>query len=346
MRKFYSHFIILMFAFALTSLTLSGCGKNVVGPSAPGTLTKTTQAQAVDADAAEVVAELADDSGMDANCHGRNKKVWSRYMFRYYLFKFNPWVVNRITNQIVRKWFEDEALTKRFRKITKSRMFYIVTFRCGVGPMLFLKSLKILAKTWVPGLNTNPRNTDPEITLLPYRFRLGQGFYGERLPGWGNGNGYHVEGSTPEGDLIFLETKSFASNIFMNESPIYAIQWRYSYFPVDMSNGDIPQALRMRFTNAYWDKKMIVDDAKLEEDGARIYVDEMWASTENKSAVCKISSLNTEDLNIDLQFDELGAGGGTVDIKSWRGRINHYEFVVRANGHGYYIKNGGRKRRF
>lgn len=344
MRQINLKFMVIMCVFALT-LVVCGCGKNVAGPTAPGILTKATTAQAVEVDAAEVVPELADTSVREANCRGK-KRNWSRYRYRYYLLKFNPWLIRIITNQIVKKWFDDPDLTKRFKSIVNSRMFYIVTFRCGVGPMLFLKSLKILAKTWMPGLGTNPRNCNPEITLLPYRFSMWKGFYGERIPGWDNSDGYHVRGTTPEGALIFLETKSYTNNIFMNESPIFDILWRYDYFPMDKSKGDVPQALRLRFINAYWDKEMIVDDAKLEENFARIYVDELWASTENKSAVCKIASHNTDLLNIDLKFNKFGAGGGTVDIKNWRGKINHYKFKVKANGHGYYTKNGGRKRKF
>jgi len=347
-REGYKFFIGLV-VIALTILTLSGCGKNVVGPTAPESLTSSSNTQAlaaIDPDAAEVVPELS-GSTVESACHHRGKKKWSRYMYHRYLFKFRPWRVKRIGRLIIEEWFDDPDLTRTICNILSSRLFYIVTFRCGVGPLLFIKSLKILSQTWFPGLNTNPQGCDPEVTLLPYRWNLRNGFYGDRLPGWTNGNGYQFQARTPEQDYVSLETKSYTNNIYQNETPIFTILWRYVYFPLEYVPGErFTRIIRLRFSNAYWDKKFIIHDSRIEEDHEKVAVEELWASTENKSARCKIVSYNTDLLNIDLQFDETGAGGGTVDIKNWWGKINHYEFVVYSNGHGYYTKNGGRKRRF
>lgn len=336
--------LVIVSLAALTSLTLTGCGKNTMGPTSPDSLTTQT-AQGVATDAAEVVPELKEGVS-ETLCHNGYGHKWSSHMYRWYLWKCNPWFMHHLIKFLVNKWFEDAALTARVDSILKSAVFNIILYKCGVGPLLTLKSIKLLSKTWFPGLNTNPRGCDPEITLLPYAWNWGQGFYGDRLPGWGNGNGYYLASRTPEQDYVNLDVKSFLNNVFMNESSIYAIQWRYTYFPFDMENGDIPQRLRARFTNAYWDKRLVFDDTLLEEDHSKIIVEELWASTEDKSARCKIISQNAEWLNMDLQFDATGAGGGTVDIQNWRGQVVHYVFVVNGSGHGYYTKNGGKKRRF
>ncbi|MCD4812642.1 hypothetical protein K8S19_02995 [bacterium] len=319
-----------------------------MGPSAPEALTQQTlQNQALtETDAVEVVPELGEDVSED-QCRG---KKWSKYKYRHYLRKFHYGFVRWMSVKIVKNWFADPNLTRAYKKMTRTRLFYIVTFRCGVGPMLFLESLKIVAETWYPGVGTNPKNCNPEITLMPYQWNLWRGFYGDRQLGWGNGNGYHIESLTEDLDNVILQTSGVGEggqNLFMNEAPIIDFTWHYFYYPQVPTGTNVPKQIRVRMMNEHWNHKFrIHDNSYIEINNERIKVDDVWFSTLDKSAVCKVISEGLDLLDMDLSFDATGAGGGTVDVKNWRGRINHYVFVVYSNGHGYYTKNGGRRRRF
>lgn len=332
---------LIVIALASTLLT-TGCGKNVMGPTAPSAL-KASSVQVVTADASG-----SEEGTVDAACH--KGKKWTDHYLRHYLGLFNYGQVKRWTMFFIRDWFQDEDLTNTMHNILSSRLFYIVTFKCGVGTVLAWETLKILAETWFPGLGTNPAQCDPEITLFPYRWNSDCGFYGEFLSEWGNGRGYHLTSYTPKNDKIELFTSSSINNIYKNVKPVISLQWNYAFIPDEVNNPNgKPKILFYSFANMYYIERLTLFWAQpqfLVDGDEQIIGQEVWASTQDKSARCKIVSQNSNLLNMDLQFDATGVGGGTVAVRNWHGQVDSYFFDVKANGHGYYTKNGGKKHYF
>jgi hypothetical protein len=337
MKQINCKWFCLIAVFALTSLTLAGCGKNVVGPSMPNSV----PAAGIDNQDSAGIMPMGNTS--EEACG--KKGGWTQVHYRDYLLKLTPHFVSFICKHIAGKWFGDEAVTKTVENITESRLFNIIMFRCGVGPLIMMKTLKILSNTWSPWPNINPRNCTPKVTLFPYAWDLHQGFYGEIRPGWQKNGGYYTKITDPQLDYVGMDTGSQDVDIYQNAVPIRHFQWQYGFAPAD---GLSSQRLGFSIDNFYWDKQLVIgsDYTLLDDNGPRIIVREVWASTETKAARCKIASENTDWLNMDLKFVADGSGGGTMDIIGWNGKINHYEFTVLANGHGFYTENGGGQRRF
>jgi hypothetical protein len=344
MKRDSKYLAVTIIVIAIASTLWTGCGKNVMGPTAPTALV----AQQVGA--AETMALPGAEQGtVEAACKGRDRK-WNDQLFHHHLGLFNHGQIRKWIMFIVRDWFQDEDLTNTMENILSSKLFYIITFKCGVGTLLFWESLKILAETWYPGLDTNPAQCTAEITLLPYQWDPHSGFYGEFLSEWGNGRGYHLTSYTPLNDKIELFTSSSINNIYKNVKPIISLQWNYAFIPNEVNNPTgKPKILFYSVANMYYMERLTLFWAQpqfLQKGDEKIIGQEVWASTQDKSARCLITSRDSDMLNMDLQFDATGAGGGTVVVRNWHGQVDNYFFDVKASGHGYYTKNGGKKQPF
>ncbi len=345
-------YVLVITLIAFASLTLSGCGKNTLGPTAPAALAPQA-APAVLADGVSAPDEVvAAGSSGGNNGYGYvkgRKKAWQHHHFSHYRRLLNYLFVRFFARYLALKWFEDPDVFHTVKRIVNSPMFFVVYVRCGVGDFLVNKVLRILSDTWFPGIGTNPSGCDPEVTLLPFRWKMGRGFYGGRLDGWGKNDVYKLESWTPDLDCVSLETNSHEVDIYENQTPIITYKWKYDFKPFDSVNG-VSRFIGLKVKHQPWDKILIIPggkyDTRIRENGNCIIADDVWASTENKSACCSVSSLGTGGLTINLLFAEDGSGDGSLDIER-NGSNDHYEFVVKCNGHGYYIKNyDGRKRRF
>lgn len=351
MKRVLTYPMVTVIVIALASMLGTGCGKNVMGPTAPTALVAQQVGGSHIASADSVSLPGMEDGTVEAACHGKGGgKKWGEHHFRHYQGLFNYGQVKRWTMFLIREWFQDPELITTVDNILSSRLFFIVTFKCGVGPLMFLESLKILAETWFPGLGTNPAQCTAEITLLPYRWDPNSGFYGAFLSEWGNGRNYHLTSFTPKNDKIEMFTGSSINNIYQNQKPIDIISWEYNFIANAINNPTgVDKSLVLSFANMYPEDRLILFpfNAQFFQRGdEKVIANEVWASTKNKSARCLIVSQDTNLLNMDLQFDATGAGGGTVAVRNWRGFVDQYVFVVKANGHGYYTKNGGKKHNF
>lgn len=347
-EKFVNKVKISALLLALTSLTIFGCGKNVVGPTAP----QAKSSQALDAvQQSTIVSGTNEDANsLQAACSGKKRKYtrWSHRKFNAYLLKFNPWSVKKFGNVLCNGYFTDPEVKRTVRRILRCRLFYIITFRCGLGPYLFKACLRVLMQSWFPGPGTCPNGfDDPEVTLFPYAWNRHRGFYGEFNLGWHNGVQYFFESynSDTDGDRTTVCTYTGDGDIYQNQNNINQFTWDFSYVPHE--NGDDSS---IRFTIGYFynkQKLMIMDKTKIKEAYLNtINFPEVWASTQDKSGCCEISSTNGE-LNMLLNFKPSGKGKGYLEIINRRGNMDTYNFTVWKGGrHGYWTKNGGRKRYF
>ncbi|MEW6515703.1 MAG: hypothetical protein AB1439_02185 [candidate division FCPU426 bacterium] len=326
-----------------------------MGPTAPATLVAQKVSSIQTDPVAGAEADSSGTNGVEAACHGGgggggHHQGWTEQLRHHYLGMCNHGLLHKFAMLVIGGWFQDQALTNTVENIITSKLFKIVIFKCGIGPILFWQSLLMVSETWYPGLDTNPAQCDPEITLLPYRWNRCSGFYGDYLSEWGNGRGYHLHSVTPKNDIVELFTSSSLNNIYHNEKPIITLQWNYSFIadPVNNPTGK-NKSLFLSLANEYYINRLTLFYAEprfYKNGDERLEAEEVWSSTANKSGRCKIVTRNGDLLNMDLEFDANGVGGGTVDIRSWSGQVNHYVFVVNGYDHGYYTKNGGKKHHF
>ena len=329
------------FAVILTA----GCGHNTMAPAMPD-----GQALQTGESGAEVWT-LDENSGMvTANCRRvRANQGWTeRFMRRLSRFFSRLPVVQKVYRRVFTRYVTDPDAQAALKRVLRARLTRLVVVRFGVGPLLIKDSLKILTQAWLPGSQTSPNGFDPELTLIPYDFHFRRGFYGAMHEGWGNGNGYHFQSFNADQDQARLTTHTLPVNMYQNETGVITWSWRYAYTPsvYDPSADRVPKYIHLSFQNRYYNNNISFGgDTFWDIDANRIHVQEAWASTSDKSGRLSIFSTDGR-LNADLTFAADGSGGGTMDVEDFWGRIHHYEITQWANGHGYYIKDGGRKRRF
>ncbi len=351
-----------VFLIALTSLTIIGCGKNVVGPTAPQAISS----QVLDAvqQSTAVSGANTDANSLQAACLGNKGKRyrWTHRRFNAFLSKFNPWSVKKFINKVLKLHVDDPEVRKTVKHILSSRLFYIITFRCGLGPYLFKACLRVLMQSWSPGLGTYPDGFDnPEVTLFPYAWNPYSGFYGDlddlESRGWTNGEGYYLESRNTHIPETFtsIVTKSYFNNtasghdIYKNEKA-NEIYWDFKYSPKLGMLSWISMGL---FLNSTVTQQCIViknssNGAPIirEPNGNQIFFGNVRASTQNLAAVCNMSSTK-DGLDMKFELDESGKGGGKLFIPNGQGGIDEYYFKVKkANGRSYWTKNDGRKNFF
>lgn len=335
--------IVAMGFAAAGLLFLSGCGKNPTGP----VTSQAAAGQSLSNTAGAASDSSGDEGSVSAACHGRQgyRGWWSNARYYAFLMKLTPQLIQHFYSTVIPGTFADPEARNRITDILRSRIFHIVFFNCGVGYELFRTWLRIVAHSWAPGNNTNPNDFTPEITLLPYKYKPCRGFYGDFLDGWGNGNGYHLEAVNPLTDRCEVQTFTYPGNLFHNELNISELNWCYYYVPKEYvpDEGRIPCSARFRFNFDAANHRLVFNPLSnyLNEDGTIIQVTQGWASTQDKSGLCRIFSTDSR-LVLYLEFNPAGEGQGSLNLRNAKGETDVYEFTVFANGHGFYTKNGRR----
>jgi len=314
--------------FLTAIIFVSGCGKNIVGPSTPNTVSSQT-------------IENTSSASVSTACVGKGKGFWTQAILQAYLLKF----VSPKSLETASLVLSDQLISPEVRKtvygVVSSRLFKIVVFRTGLGNLLVSKYLRILSECWYPGNNSSPKGYSPEITLLPYKWLHARGFYGDLQTGWGNGHGYHLESYTPAGDYTLVETYSSPGNLYHNETNFNNFLWRINVFPstgnyaqISFGLGSVQGLLQL---DSYSNMR--------EVNGSQIDFNDVWASLTDKSGRCYFAS-NDGTLEMNLNFIADGSGSGFLKIPNPCGKVVRYEFVQNANGHGYWSVDGGKKHYF
>lgn len=312
-----------------------------MGPTAP----QAKSSQALDAvqQSTTISAPSVDSNSFQAGCFRgkRRGNPWSQARYYAYLMKFNPGSVRKFGNILCKGYFTDPEVKRTVRRILRCRLFYIITFRCGLGRYLFKACLGVLKHSWFPGPGTNPGGFDPEVTLFPYAWNPHCGFYGPLMLGWysfHNGTTYYKYDHynvTPNGDRTEVSTYSYDGDIYQNQNNINQFGWYFLYTDKTGNQGSI------KLKVDYLDSTLGIHNMTeiVEMDANHISFREVWASTRDKSGCCRITS---SDLDMNLNFEPSGKGGGHLKIGD-----DLYEFTVRKGGrHGFWTKNGGRKHYF
>jgi hypothetical protein len=358
-KKLVNKYTVGIFLLALTSLTIFGCGKSVVGPTAPQAIS--SQVLGAVQQSTAISGANAEANSFQAACLGKKGK-WTNRTFCACLLKFNPWSVKKFINNVLKLDVVDPEVKSTVQRILRCRLFYIITFRCGLGHYLFKACLGVLKQSWSPGLGTNPGGFDPEVTLFPYAWNPYSGFYGDlESRGWTNGEGYYFKSTNVHVPETFtkITTKSYFNNvegydIYKNNEEANEIFWDFMHSP-KKGTGElswINLGLFLNSSSTQWMQCIVIKSSHngspviREPNGNYIYFTEVRASTQNKAAVCNMSSTR-DGLNMTFELDEAGKGGGTLSIPNSQGVIDEYYFKVkRGNGRSYWTKNNGRKNFF
>lgn len=320
----------VLLGVAFMMFTLTGCGKNVLGPTAP---TLTTAANASLSDAGDQV--------LDAECtkpgsfwnHGRLNSLIQRLVH----VKHIHWLVE----QLVNAFFTDPAVRETFWNIVSSKPFQLIAVDWGLGALLLQDSIRILAYSWYPGLGSTQNGFEPEVTLLPFAWSPAGGFdYPNYLSGWHNGVGYALTSVNPEGNTVTLSTYSQPGNIFQNQQNLDFFSWRYRRHPVSGPDDWLQFDL-----NTFGDRLTLDSTSQITQPpNFSISFEDVWASTADKSARCYLSDyLGT--LLVRFEFAPDGSGGGFMEIPTKHGVVR-YDLTHYANGHGYWTKDGGKPHKY
>jgi hypothetical protein len=321
--------IVIVFA-------LSGCGKNSMGPSTP-TLQNYPQQ----------VFSSEPEGDFQVACKEQEHYWPQRERGRILGFLTEP-MIEFIANYLTSRYMTFPEFKINLHRVIETRLFRIVVFRMGVGQMIMKKFLRIVSQTWAPGWGTNPMNFNYEISLLPYDFSFARGFHGLFHPGWGNGNGYHLESFAANGDRVIVQSKTAITNIYQNQTNVQDIEWFYQYVPTvyDPSTNRTAKGARISFNYAPYSHRFGFSyQTNLDENADTISLFDVSASCIDQSANVSVGSSQGK-LNIQMTFNAQGIGSGTLDILNSHGFIDHYEIVTTSYDHGYWTKNGNPRNRF
>lgn len=307
-------------------ISVSGCGKNIVGPTTPNE----TSVQAAGGTSAE---------SMDAACFGRSNRFWSRGMLQVFLLRFlTPKMFEDVADDVTGLFLTSPTVRKELRGIVFSPLFRIFMFETGAGRFMFNKTLRVLSRSWYPGIGSSPNEYSPELTLFPYAYSKRRGFHGSMLPGWFMAGGaYTIISTNSAGDRVQYVTSSGEKDVYQNQKEFYAFQW--SLF----------ERTSVSYANINFDVIVNSDRISLYDTHVREHADgdmifqNVWTSLQDKSSHFGVGCTDGK-IDANLTFDATGAGGGTLTLENSAGTMDTFEFVQNATGHGYWTKNGGRKR--
>ena len=327
--------LALVLSLSMLLAITSGCGKNVVGPTAP-TL-------AADSD---LMSESEALQNYSAACHNPRRWIGPRAWVYEYMINCTPAKIMALGDNVNDGYFNDPAMLAAFKRVTTSKLFYIIMFNHGAGFMLVDTAVQILSTGWSPNTHDNPGNFPKKVTLFPYDWDSHRLFHGALHAGWVIDDiGYGLNETGAGGDVLSLYTSSIDGNIYKNNGNFYQYTFDYSW-----RNDDTHWA--------YFQTKVACNGSDhwafldyrgtwLNEDGQTTSFDNVHFSTVDKSGQCHISSVpDSKKFNIWLDFNADGSGGGTMDIKNVHGVATHYEYSQAVNGHGWWTKNNGKKQTF
>lgn len=351
----------LVMAGIASALVITGCGQNVVGPTAPEITNPTTSpTMAAASDAAQPgTTTLATDGQVSASCFGGygNSKAAKKYKIKIKKNRYKKFLMrmkahlqrnlcfwrHRFYTFFAGHWIGmyigDGTLNDL---LTSHRLFFKVVLRHHLDRVVMQTAADIVTQTWAPGEGTDPAGYDPEVTLVPFRWRPHAGFYGQMYPGWTAEPSYGTDHYTfqqynANHDFIGIDTQSFYVDVYKNQHDMVRYQWRYAN---KIEDGPYMNILIDLSNNIAGNEERFSVEL-LDIEGNKTLID-FRNSKVDKSAFYRLYRTD-HTLELKLTFDETGAGSGFLDILNRRGAMDHYEYVVNAHGWGYWTLNGGRK---
>ncbi len=327
--------LVLMLS-ALLVMT-AGCGKNAVGPTTPSMSLESE--------------ELSDTAAMQEYsiaCHrgegGLGPRAW---MYRF-MMRLTPVKILQTSDEISEGYFTDPEVKRTVKRVLTSRLFYLIAFNHGAAYLMVDTFIRIISNAWSPEGDENPGAFPAKVTLFPRDWNRHQLFHGQLQAGWLNpGPGrYVMDQYNATNQRVTLNTSTIDmdtdGDFYQNQNNFRVYRW---YFGTSINLARAKVSFQY---NPEPDMRLLSFDGQstfTDEDGSMIIFDEVWASVKDKSARCHIRS-SSGVLDINLTFAADGSGSGSMDIRNVFGATTHYDYVQYANGHGYWKKNGGKKRGF
>lgn len=342
--KQVSLWLVLLMAGVMISV--AGCGKNVVGPTAPEVIVSSAEVSEQSGSEAD---KLADESeAANASCHAAvpaGKRSYNSLKYKYQVKRYVRKHIGRYLRNfrtLKSLWFFSPPYRMAwYHLVLSNKLFVNIVWRFNIDRQIIATAMEIMAQAYRPGDSTNPGNFNPEVTLFPFKwigFWRGGFDNTNLLPGWevvpNSTDGYVFNTRNENNDLVSIDTKSYLVDVYTNNYDIRRFHWIYSHDPVgldfykiELEMQDQPELKRYKL------------DLRLNApDGVVTDVD-IWRSTEDASGSFRI--LKTDGtLSLNLTFDAQGNGGGTLTILNKQGQMDHYHYVVDIAGKSYFTING------
>ncbi len=352
---------ILGMAVIASALVISGCGQNVVGPTAPD-ITNPTTPITMDT-TSDLTQSTSTDNQVNASCFGGHdyskgtKNFKNKFKAKFYKNKYKNYLMrlkshlqqrlgfwmHRYYTSYAGKWVGMFVGNDTLNDIlTAHPLFLKVVLRHHLDRVVMQTAADIVTQTWAPGEGTDPSGFDPEVTLVPFQWRPNRGFYGALNPGWVatpsyGTDGYTFDQTSVDQDVLAIYTQSFYVDVYKNLTDMLNFQWRLFY---KTPTGPLTSA-SINLSGDMGNHLKTLKGLFFDPEGVQTQLD-FWISVLDKSGYYRIYR-SDGTLDLILQFDSTGAGGGTLDILNHRGTMDHYVYVLDARGRGYWTRNDGRK---
>jgi hypothetical protein len=330
--------LVAVLGLGIMLAIVPGCGKNVAGPTAPKL--------AADSDEMSETEALQNYS---AACHNPGRWIGPRAWVYQYLINCTPAKILKMGDDISSGYFNDPVMVTAIKRITTSNLFYLIMFKQGLAWLITDTATQILSTAWSPNEFENPGNFPCKVTLLPLEWNTYKLFHGALHSGWvvsnnTTSNGYALEMTSTEGNTLNLQTYSLNGDIFKNSGDFYSFMYNFQCQLANSHNAVLDS--RIQYSASDNNVFMIGRSTWMMEDGTGLSFDDIHFSTADKSGRVHIISVPANLLNIELDFNSDGSGTGTMDIKNVHGVMVHYDYSQTADGHGWWMKNNGKKHNF
>jgi len=325
--------LALVLGLSMLVAITPGCGKNVVGPTAP-----TLAAEADEMSEAEVLQNYS------AACHNPGHWIGPRGWVYEFLMNCTAAKILKMGDDVNDGYFSDPAVKTALKRILTSKLFYLIMFNHGAGFMLVDAAAQIISTGWSPNRWDNPGNFPNKVTLFPFDWNTYRLFHGSILSGWvPAGTGYVLQMTSPEGNYLHLQTGTKDNDIFKNNMNFYEFRWDYTC-QLTNSHSAYLNTWMTRNLAANWVYLSGAGSANMMlEDGQGIWFDDIHFSTSDKSGRVHLYAAPDNKIEVLLEFNADGSGTGHMDIKNVRGVLAHYEYSQAADNHGWWTKNNGKK---
>lgn len=333
---------------ALGSITISGCGKNAMGPTAPEVVNQPAAVAAPPAMTAEPAPD--ENAETEAACVRHPSKINKGKNFKRYIWNWRshvPSFMLKFYAHVLCGWYGRlSTFPHPLKHLVSNKLFMALMIKFGEDRVIMEKVLAVLALGWAPGDGTNPGNFEVESTLLPKEWNPGRGFYGELKPGWfthvNSVVGYEFYSTNAEGVKLQVVSGSTPGNIYDNASDVRMFEWIFSY--LEPAPNWRVAGINMKLDNRMSDR-LSFEGSIFELDSTEISIN-IYMNKNDKAAFFSVENIGTGDFKLQLTFLADGSGTGFVKVKNSCGEIDTYNYTIDPHGRGYYTKNGGHKHYF
>lgn len=322
-------------------LSIAGCGKNSLGPTAPTGSSSFLQTPA--SSGADIFQAEGEETQFEISCHtGADHPACGE--------------MQRISNQLLHRWFTRFTGTNPFERLwTANPVFTKIMRHFQIDQYLLKKSARIIGQVWSPSPAVNPGNFSPKVTLFPKDWNPREGFNGNLHDGWmghaNHGFVYSLGTHDPDGkltgplynanrDLVQISTFTFPDDMYAGQASIQKFVWNLGYSTASeegyINYLDVDYFPADQSTHLSW--------TLFEGNEPNAKVNFMVFNQSHQAMYHVQSGDNT--LILDLRFNTDGSGGGTLDRLNKQGSMDHYDFTVYPNGHGFWLKNNTKKHTF